>query len=549
VQEVQSTLPIGTVVRNRYIVEDLLGKGGFGAVYLVRDQRVRHNLFALKEVADPNKRERSRFVFEADVLRRLDHPALPRVYYVFEDSKNDRAYMLMDYVEGPNLEILRKRQPNKRFSVQQVLTIMGPIMNAVGYLHQQQPPIIHRDIKPANIIVPDSGDSTVLVDFGIAKEYDPDSTTTAVRHASPGYGAPEQYGVGTNTRTDIYGLGATIYALLTGVVPMDAFFRTTQQGSKGIDPLEPISQYVPDIPRHIEQAVFHAMAIDGNDRFATVEDFWQALNTEPVAQSLAAPVVVPDPLAHDRTTARVAPVNVTPRRPPVEDATTVTYRKRPGRRRRIGALLLLLLALLIGGVALALLLPSLVAHRGTSTITPTVSVQHKSTPSAVATHKATPTPAPSPSPSPARSPSPTPNPAPGYPSVAGTYNGTIVDVVTTPATSTSMSLTIQQSSGNISGYFTVSQPLLGSNPFSGFVTNKNYIQFVVQGSHNNAPLLFTGTVQQNGAMSGNYCGDVNNQCDYNAGGHGTWSVSSTSSASGSSLVPSNSLMDERNDEM
>ena len=104
-QEVQSTLPIGTVVRNRYIVEDLLGKGGFGAVYLVRDQRVRHNLFALKEVAGPNKRERARFVFEADVLRRVDHPALPRVYYVFEDSKNDRAYMLMDYVEGPNLEI------------------------------------------------------------------------------------------------------------------------------------------------------------------------------------------------------------------------------------------------------------------------------------------------------------------------------------------------------------------------------------------------------------------------------------------------------------
>jgi hypothetical protein len=65
VQEVQSTLPIGTVVRDRYIIEDLLGKGGFGAVYLVRDQRVHHNLFALKEVADPNKRERARFVFEA----------------------------------------------------------------------------------------------------------------------------------------------------------------------------------------------------------------------------------------------------------------------------------------------------------------------------------------------------------------------------------------------------------------------------------------------------------------------------------------------------
>jgi serine/threonine protein kinase len=542
VQEVQSTLPIGTVVRNRYIVEDLLGKGGFGAVYLVRDQRVRHNLFALKEVADPNKRERARFVFEADVLRRVDHPALPRVYYVFEDSKNDRAYMLMDYVEGPNLEILRQRQPNKRFSVQQVLTIMGPIINAVSYLHQQQPPIIHRDIKPANIIVPDSGDGSVLVDFGIAKEYNPDSTTTAVRHASPGYGAPEQYGIGTNTRTDIYGLGATIYALLTGVVPTDAFFRTTQQGSKGTDPLEPISQYVPDIPGHVEQAVYRAMAIDGNDRFPTVEDFWQALNTEPMAQPLPAPVVVPDPLAHDRTTARVLPTNATPRRPPTEDATTVTYRKHSqGRRRRIGALLLLLLALLIGGVAFALLVPPLVGHYGnTSTITPTARVQHKSTPSPVATHKATPSPAPSPSSGPARSPSP------GYPNVAGTYNGRIVDVLTNPPTSTQMSLSIQQNSGNISGYFTVSPPLIGSNSFSGFVTNKSYIQFLVHGSNGNAPLLFTGTVQQNGSMSGNYCSSVNNQCDYGVGGHGTWSVASSSSGSGSSLVPSNNPLDERN---
>jgi len=108
---------------------------------------------------------------------------------------------------------------------------LAPIMNAVSYLHNQQPPIIHRDIKPANIVVPPSGNEEVLVDFGIAKEFNPDSTTTAVRHVSPGYAAPEQYGLGTNTRTDIYGLGATIYTLLTGVVPADSFYRITQLGS------------------------------------------------------------------------------------------------------------------------------------------------------------------------------------------------------------------------------------------------------------------------------------------------------------------------------
>ncbi len=72
-QEVQTTLPIGTIIRERYIVEDLLGKGGFGAVYLVRDQRVKGNLFALKEMVDTSKQERARFAFECEVLKRVDH--------------------------------------------------------------------------------------------------------------------------------------------------------------------------------------------------------------------------------------------------------------------------------------------------------------------------------------------------------------------------------------------------------------------------------------------------------------------------------------------
>jgi eukaryotic-like serine/threonine-protein kinase len=158
--------------------------------------------------------------------------------------RNGRAYILMDYVEGSNLEVLRQQQPENRFSLSQVLFLMAPIIDAVSYLHHQVPPILHRDIKPANIIVPHAGDGTVLVDFGIAKEYDPDATTTAIRRCSPGYGAPEQYSRGTSTHTDVYGLGATIYALLTGVVPADAFYRMTQLGSKSIDPLQPLDTSV-----------------------------------------------------------------------------------------------------------------------------------------------------------------------------------------------------------------------------------------------------------------------------------------------------------------
>src|SRR5438445_12582237 len=109
-------------------------------------------------------------------------------------------------------------------------------MDAITYLHKQHPPVLHRDIKPSNIIVP-AGGPPVLVDFGIAKEYEPDSTTTTVRRCSPGYGAPEQYSSGTNNRTDIYGLGATFYVLLSGIVPADAFNRMIRLGSKESDKL------------------------------------------------------------------------------------------------------------------------------------------------------------------------------------------------------------------------------------------------------------------------------------------------------------------------
>ncbi len=375
-QEVHTTLPPGSIVGGRYLVEELLGKGGFGAVYKVRDQRVRQNLFALKEVIDPSKQERKRFVFEADLLRRLDHPALPRVYYVFEDDKNERAYMLMDYVEGSNLEVLRRHQPNMRLSVPQILNIMAPIMNATSYLHNQLPPVIHRDIKPANIIVPTSGNEAVLVDFGIAKEFHPDSTTTAVRHASPGYAAPEQYGVGTNTRTDIYGLGATIYTLLTGIVPADAFYRITNLGSKGIDPLESIHRYAPDVPQYIADAIYRAMAVDINDRFPTVQDFWQELNAYAVDDSHSpVPFVIPGPTV---TQSRPAPL-ITPV-VPVHDASTFVMERRPQNRRRLGVILIML-CVLLAGTAAALLAPSLLRHQNThNSTTPIATVAHKSTP-------------------------------------------------------------------------------------------------------------------------------------------------------------------------
>ncbi|HLG76836.1 MAG TPA: serine/threonine-protein kinase [Ktedonobacteraceae bacterium] len=353
---VQRLFSTGRVVRERYLVEDLLGQGGFGAVYRVRDRRVRGNTFALKEVVSPNAQQRESFAFECDVLRRLDHPALPRVYRVFEDQKTATVSMLMDYIAGPNLERLRQQQPERRFPLMQVLQIMAPIVDAVRYLHAQQPPIIHRDIKPANIIVPDSGDCSVLVDFGIAKEYDQDSTTTAVRHCSPGYGAPEQYVYGTNTQTDIYGLGATCYTLLTGEVPVDALYRITRLSSKSDDPLVLANRRVPALPAAVGEVIQRALAVNSHDRFATVEDFWQALQACPVvaeesveppsrrAEPDALEAFLAAPLAPDTPSLPLPPVTIKLRR----QSELVGMGKRRARWVRWLLLLLLLIALGIG---------------------------------------------------------------------------------------------------------------------------------------------------------------------------------------------------------
>src|SRR6266480_5869553 len=148
------TLPPGAIVGDRYLVIALIGTGGFSAVYLVQDQQREDSFFALKEVIATDKETIEHFTFECSLLERLVHPALPRVHSVFEDEERNRLCMLMDYVEGPNLETLRHIQPEKRFSLPVITAILAPIVDAIEYLHQQDPPIIHRDIKPSNIIVP-----------------------------------------------------------------------------------------------------------------------------------------------------------------------------------------------------------------------------------------------------------------------------------------------------------------------------------------------------------------------------------------------------------
>lgn len=497
-QQLENTLLPGTIVhgggRDRYIIERLLGKGGFSTIYLVRDRHMKQNLYALKEVIDPNKRERERFTFECELLMRLEHPSLPRVYRVFEEGKRNRAYVLMDYIEGSNLEYLRNQQPGKRLSLIQVIEIMTPIVNAIGYLHRQNPPIVHRDIKPSNIIVPGKGEEAVLVDFGIAKVYEPEATTTAVRHCSPGYGAPEQYGIGTTPRTDIYGLGATLYTLLTSTIPVDALERMIQLNEKEPDPLVPVNQVITTIPASVSEAIARAMSTRSSARFATVEKFWEALtgglerqpSSEPPFASLDLPEEPASPPEREQAVALTIQN---------DNGTPTGGKAQTSHARKAGVIGAAALAvLLLVGLGIGIMHQSFMPQHIGSVPTQKHSVPGSVTPITNTTSQAS------------------------LPLLGRQYTGEISDVVTN--TTTPMTLAqISQSAGRIRGNFSG----LGlTGPFAGTIDTRDNIHFQVTIYGGTETIDFEGIIKLGGTLAGSYRVLRNLQ---STGEYGVWSVS------------------------
>jgi eukaryotic-like serine/threonine-protein kinase len=267
-----------TILQGRYRIVRQLGQGGMGAVYEAIDQRL-DTTVALKETLFSDERLRRQFEREARLLARLHHPALPRVSDHF--SEGDGQFLVMQYIPGDDLsEMITRRQGP--FPASQVMSWADQLLDALDYLHTQEPQIIHRDIKPQNLKLTSRG-QIILLDFGLAKGQGGDvsrvTTTASIFGYTPNYAPLEQIqGLGTDIRSDLYSLAATLYHLLTAVKPPDALSRAAALVNGQPDPLLLASQANPAVPVQIDNVLKKAMSQNREQRFSSAEEMRKTLH-------------------------------------------------------------------------------------------------------------------------------------------------------------------------------------------------------------------------------------------------------------------------------
>lgn len=247
----------GHVIQARYTIRSTLGQGGFGAVYLAHDNRLNREV-ALKATFDKSHHAIKQFESEAILLAHLRHPNLPTVSDHF--SEGNEHYLVMDYIPGEDVGARLMRQGT--LSENETLAIILPVLDALAYMHVQPEPVIHRDIKPGNIRI-EPKHQIFLVDFGLAKTSSASGKTTVGAQAyTPGFSPLEQYGHGgTDARSDLYAVGATMYTMLGGYEPPEATERVVN------DRLVPLRQINPTISPQVEQIIRRLLALHPHHRY------------------------------------------------------------------------------------------------------------------------------------------------------------------------------------------------------------------------------------------------------------------------------------------
>jgi serine/threonine-protein kinase len=303
----------GSTLRERYVIQHAIGRGGMGSIYQAEDGRLPGRICAVKEVEYdqdlPSRlvdESREQFYREASVLARLDHPNLPKVSDYF--SEGGRDYLVMDFVPGDDLKSLmdEARKSQQFLEPSLVVDWALQLLDALQYMHHQDPPVIHRDIKPGNIKRTPTG-LVKLVDFGLVKQMLPDEMTITViqGRGTALYTPLEQYGGDTGhtePRSDLYSLAATLYHLLTNHPPAEAKERFLRPES-----LTPPRTLNPAIDVEVERALLWALALHPDERPPDADAFRQAL--------LAAPSAMPAPVRRSPTwravLARLTPLDRT----------------------------------------------------------------------------------------------------------------------------------------------------------------------------------------------------------------------------------------------
>jgi serine/threonine protein kinase len=268
-----------TVLQGRYLIVRQLGQGGMGAVYEAIDQRL-DTTVALKETLFADEKLRKQFEREARLLARLHHPALPRVSDHF--SEGDGQFLVMQHIAGDDLAEMISKKRGGPFPADQVLTWADQLLDALDYLHTQDPQIVHRDIKPQNLKLTPRG-QIILLDFGLAKGQAGDisrvTTSASIFGYTPNYAPLEQIqGLGTDSRSDLYSLAATIYHLMTGIKPPDALTRAAAMVNAQPDPLMLASEVNSSVGTEVDVLLNKAMAQNRDQRYASAAEMRDALH-------------------------------------------------------------------------------------------------------------------------------------------------------------------------------------------------------------------------------------------------------------------------------
>ncbi|MBL8149103.1 MAG: protein kinase, partial [Blastocatellia bacterium] len=269
------------VLQDRYVISKPLAKGGMGAVYMAVDRRLKVNI-ALKETLFSDETLCKAFEREARLLANLRHNLLPKVIDHF--TEGSKQYIVMEFIPGEDLSTLIKQQ-GRPFSVEDVLKWADQLLDLLDYMHNQEPAVIHRDIKPQNLKLTPRGE-IVLLDFGLAKGQPSTINVTASIRAvatslhgyTLNYSPPEQIeGTGTDPRSDLYALGATLYHLLTGAAPLDSVTRSLKILDSYPDPLIPASELNREVPKVLSNVLSKAMAIDKTARYQAATEMRDSL--------------------------------------------------------------------------------------------------------------------------------------------------------------------------------------------------------------------------------------------------------------------------------